>query len=256
VLGSFDVDRALDVVRRLADDIGPRPAGTDADAAARAEVAAAWRDAGWVVTEEEVALPQGGSTANVVATLPGTDRAAPHVVLGAHLDTVAGSPGANDNATGVGVLVALADELADEADRLDPPVVLVAFAAEEFQPSEPREHHLGSAAYAAAHAPAVTRMVSVDMVGHGTPTCLCWLGDDALARELADVAEAAGIAGFRPASVGDVSDHGPFVAAGVPAVLLWTHRDGVYHTPADTSDRLHPEDLARTGELLLAWLRG
>lgn len=255
-MAGFDVDQALEAVELLADDIGVRTAGSPEDARARAAVASLWTDAGWEVAEEPVPLPQGGATANVVAVLPGTDLTAPHVVVGGHLDTVAGSPGANDNATGIGVLVALAEELADESDALAWPVALVAFGAEEYQPSEPREHHLGSGAYADARGAAVHRMVSVDMVGHGTPTCLCWWRDDTLARELLQVADVAGIGPVRAEAVGDVSDHGPFVAAGVPSVLLWTYPDGVYHSPADTSERLHAEDLRRAGDLVLAWLRG
>lgn len=252
--GAFDLARALSVVTALADDIGSRAAGTEGDIAARAYVADALRAAGWSVREEPVPLPQGGTTANIVARQPGASLGRPHLVVGAHLDTVAGTPGANDNATGVGVLVALAEELADEPLR--EPVVLVAFGAEEYQPGQPRRHHLGSQAYADLRAPQVTGMVGVDMVGNGSPTCLCWLrgADPAIAQQLAAVADAEGLA-VRAEARGDISDHGPFALAGVPAVLLWTYDDGVLHTPADTTDRIRPDDLERTGRLVLAWLR-
>ncbi|MBW3620194.1 MAG: M20/M25/M40 family metallo-hydrolase [Actinobacteria bacterium] len=244
------------VVTALAGDIGPRAAGTPGDEAARRYVVAALRTAGWSVREEVVPLPQGGTTANVVARLPGASLGRPHVVVGAHLDTVAGTPGANDNATGVGVLVALAEELADEQPVLRHPVVLVAFGAEEYQPSEPRRHHLGSQAYADLRADVVVEMLGVDMVGNGPTTCLCWLRgtDDELARRLAEVADAEGLS-VRAEARGDISDHGPFAHAGVPAAFLWTFDDGVLHTPADTSDRIRAEDLDRAGRLVLAWLR-
>lgn len=252
----FDATRAMAVVTALADEIGPRPAGTDADVATRAYVAGALRAAGWVVREELVALPQGGTTANVVARAPGTSLGRPHVVVGAHLDTVPGAPGANDNATGVGVLVALAEELADEHATLTDPVVLVAFGAEEYQPSEPREHHLGSQAYVDRRAGLVLEMLNVDMVGNGSPTCICWLRDhdDTLARQLADVAAGEDLA-VRVEARGDISDHGPFAKAGIPAAFLWTFEDGVLHSPQDTSDRVRPHDVARAGQLVLAWLR-
>lgn len=255
---ALDLALVRSTIEHLAGTIGPRPAGGPADAAARDHVAAAFRAAGWEVDQPAFPLPQGGTSANVVATLPGTSLAEPHVVVGGHLDTVEGSPGANDNATGVGVLVALAQELADEAGQLPVPVVLVAFGAEEYQPSTPRRHHLGSQAYADAHGHHVRAMVSVDMVGHGDVTCLCHLADhpDTLARRLVEVAEAHGLAdGFRVEARGDVSDHGAFAAAGVPAVLLWTYRDATYHTPRDTPDRVHLDDVARAGEVVLAWLR-
>ena len=49
-----------------------------------------------------------GRTYNVVAVPPGFDPARPHVVVGAHLDTVPQSPGAEDNASGVAVVLELA----------------------------------------------------------------------------------------------------------------------------------------------------
>jgi hypothetical protein len=65
---------------------------------------------------------------NVVARLPGR---APEgmVVVGAHLDTVDGSPGADDNGSGVAALVALARVLAER--RLKRSVVLAVFDFEE-----------------------------------------------------------------------------------------------------------------------------
>ena len=59
-------------------------------------------------TPQRHAYP-GGS--NVFAELPAEDDAAPVLVIGAHYDTVPGSPGANDNATGVALVLALARHL-------------------------------------------------------------------------------------------------------------------------------------------------
>lgn len=209
------------------------------------------RSAGWTVNEEPFALPQGGVTANVVAVQDGP-RPGRHVVVGAHLDTVPGSPGANDNASGVGVLVALARELADETPGV--PVVLVAFGAEEYQPSEPRRHHVGSEQYAASYAADVVAALSVDMVAKGDVTCICWLasGPDTLAARLDELAPPAGYA-VRAES--DFSDHGPFAQRGLPNAVLWTGKDGVYHTSRDTPDRLDLGDLRRAGDLALALVR-
>ncbi|MFN2556613.1 MAG: M28 family metallopeptidase [Nitriliruptorales bacterium] len=246
----------MSFARRLANEVGPRPAGSTRDELARALVAAEFRAAGWTVDEEPFPLPQGGASANVVAWRGEDDRArirpGRYVVIGAHLDTVEGSPGANDNASGVGVLVALARELADET--LEVPVVLVAFGAEEYQPSQPPRHHVGSEQFAARHAGDVIAALSVDMVANGEVTCICWLrgSPDTLAARLHTLAPQAG---FAVRSEGDFSDHGPFAARLLPAAVLWTGKDGVYHTPRDTVDLLEVEDLRRAGDLTLAFLR-
>jgi aminopeptidase YwaD len=154
--------RAQAVAVALVDGVGVRVSGTEGDRAARAQVAELLRQAGWDVAEDPFDLPQGGTTANVIATLgapPAPDD--PHVVVGGHIDTRPDTPGANDNASGIGVLVALAEELADEAADLPLPVVLIAFGAEEYQPGT-REHHLGSERYAGTH-PGVVAMLAVDI---------------------------------------------------------------------------------------------
>ena len=53
-------------------------------------------------------LHQYSSGANVQATLPATTGATKRIIVGAHFDTVTNSPGANDNATGVAAVLAVA----------------------------------------------------------------------------------------------------------------------------------------------------
>jgi hypothetical protein len=67
---------------------------------------------------------------NVYAHLPSTTGSETVVVLGAHYDTVPGSPGANDNATGVALVLAVARTLR-EAPCRDIGVVFVLFDQEE-----------------------------------------------------------------------------------------------------------------------------
>ena len=54
---------------------------------------------------------------NVYAELPATGPGAEWVVLGAHYDTPPGVPGANDDATGVVVVLSVAEQMAAMADR-------------------------------------------------------------------------------------------------------------------------------------------
>jgi hypothetical protein len=98
--------------------------------------------------------------ANVVAELPGA-ASAPAVLVGAHLDTVDGSPGADDNASGVAALLELARVLAGTATAAR--VTLAAFDMEELG-------GFGSRAFASAlPRPAdVAGAVVLECVGYGS----------------------------------------------------------------------------------------
>ncbi|MFT5223832.1 MAG: hypothetical protein ACI867_002159 [Glaciecola sp.] len=255
VVAGFDAGLAYEFAVALAQQ-GGRDAGTRGDQIARAMISMQLRDAGWQVVEEFVALPQGGSTRNIVAFRQAADLLRPHVVIGGHYDTKGGSPGANDNGSGIGVLVSVAREIHDEPGPV--PIVLVAFGAEETQPTAARDHHLGSTAYARERGQQVIAALIIDMVGNGDRTCICWFdaGPRTLVDRLQAVATAAGLGGYREERRGDISDHGPFARQGIPAAFLWTFNDGVLHTPRDTPDRLRPADMARAGALTLALVRG
>jgi Zn-dependent M28 family amino/carboxypeptidase len=68
--------------------------------------------------------------ANVVATVPATMGTGKMIVLGAHFDSYMGSPGANDNASGVAVVLAVGRYLKNTPCRTAP-VVLALFDQEE-----------------------------------------------------------------------------------------------------------------------------
>ena len=106
---------------------GPRPAGGKAERRAHRRVAAAFGDAGLAVTYDRFAVPGKPRSRNVIGVLAGP-RDCLWVVM-AHTDTVPPAPGAEDNASGVGALVALAPGLAALQPRCD--VWLVATGAEE-----------------------------------------------------------------------------------------------------------------------------
>lgn len=88
----------------------------------------------------------------------------PPIVIGAHYDAVAGSPGADDNASGVAVLLELARFLTQQPARF--PIRLVAFDQEEYG-------LLGSRAYAEdlkQQGQPVRLMISLEMLGYRDPT--------------------------------------------------------------------------------------
>ena len=75
----------------------------------------------------------GGAYRNVIGTVrPSTARdepALPPLIVAAHYDTVAGSPGADDNASALAVLLVVAQQVAVKC--LERPVQFVAFCLEE-----------------------------------------------------------------------------------------------------------------------------
>jgi Zn-dependent M28 family amino/carboxypeptidase len=77
-------------------------------------------------------VPFGNRTyRNLVATIPGSEPNLPMLLLGAHYDGPPGSPGADDNASGVAVLLEMSRLLAETKPRRT--VKLVAFTLEEPQ---------------------------------------------------------------------------------------------------------------------------
>ncbi|MEK7668482.1 MAG: M28 family peptidase [Gemmatimonadota bacterium] len=151
-------------VRALATDIGPRhyrqPAAL-ADAAAYIE--RAFRAAGREVASQPFVV-SGQSFRNLEVVIPGTVRPAEIVVVGAHYDTAEGTPGADDNASGVAVLLALAR--AWQGMAFARTVKLVAFANEE--PPFFDTDGMGSRIYAARAAERGERIVG--MVSRSRPS--------------------------------------------------------------------------------------
>ena len=74
---------------------------------------------------------RGRSFPNVAGVIPGADPAAPRVLVGAHVDTVRGTPGADDNASGVAGMLECARLLAGTRPKAT--IEMVAFNLEERQ---------------------------------------------------------------------------------------------------------------------------
>lgn len=116
-------------VETLAAAIGERHIWNDGSLAAAADyVERALAAAGLPVTRQRFAV-RGVEVANVVGEIGAARPDREVVVVGAHYDSVIGTVGANDNASGVAALLELARLLADRP--LARQVRLVAFANEE-----------------------------------------------------------------------------------------------------------------------------
>jgi aminopeptidase YwaD len=263
--GDLDPTTAVRVVRHLAGTIGPREATGRAYARAARWVQGELEGMGYDVARQRFDVPTGeswgvpvpaGRSVNVVATPVGFDRARPHLVIGAHLDTVPQAPGAEDNASGVGVLLAVAEAVAQRRTRL--PVVLVAFGAEEPRGPGDDDHHYGSRHYAAElgrrERTAVRAMVSLDRVGVGATVPVgSATSSDPVQRSLLVAARSAGVRTLAVAEQRS-SDHWSFVRAGLPAARLGSTSYAAYHSAADVPAVVQPDQLARVGRVVLAWL--
>lgn len=177
------------------------------------------------------------TTWNVVGRRQGSSGRV--VVVGAHLDTVEVSPGANDNASGVAAALEAAHLLAGVP--LEFSLEVVAFGAEE-------RGLLGSAHYVRQRGGQVAAMVNLDMVGVGALRAGNGSGDGPLVEAAERAAAGLGIALPRFRLPGG-SDHASFERAGIPAVFLHTGDDAQIHTPGDVLERLDPRLLAQAAQL-------
>lgn len=120
-----EVPLAYEVATGLA-RLGPRPDGDPAQTQAARLLLDAMKSAG-LADVREVPVPGHPEWVNLTGVLPGkSDR---EIVLSAHYDSVRPSPGAGDNASGCGVVIAAAADLA--RTPLDHAVRVVLFDAEE-----------------------------------------------------------------------------------------------------------------------------
>lgn len=114
-----------EIVETLAGTIGERNVMRPRAYAAAATFIEEWlRSAGYAPSRQTFDV-QGTVCANIEAELRGNDEI---IVLGAHYDTVFGSPGADDNASGVAAMLTIAEGLLTPPRRT---IRFVAFANEE-----------------------------------------------------------------------------------------------------------------------------
>jgi Zn-dependent M28 family amino/carboxypeptidase len=229
--------------------------------------------AGYERVQHESFTIDGERFSNLSVERPGTSKEI--VLIGAHYDSVAGCPGANDNGSGTAALLALARSFAGTSTSKT--LRFVAFVNEEppfFQTAE-----MGSLVCARAckaRGESIAAMLSLETIGcysdvegsqkYPSPLSLCYptignfiafvgnLGSAGLTRRVVRSfrkharfpSEGAVLPAFLP-GVG-WSDHWSFWQAGYPAVMVTDtapFRYPHYHTPEDTPDKLDYERFAR-----------
>jgi Zn-dependent M28 family amino/carboxypeptidase len=240
---------------------------------------------------QAVPLPgRGDGSVNVVGVVAARqgEKTARFIVVGAHLDHVGRDAGqlrrgAEDNASGVAVLIEVGRALARRREELDRSVLLVAFGAQE-------RGTLGSAAFVAR--PPVGRdriaaMVNIDMIGRKLvdqlrlgPVKLAYgvpgdgvgvggtAGRPALRRIVDDAFKGAGLRALAPEDLppavganieratGGRGDYAPFQRAGITALSFSAGESDDYHKPSDVADKLDFALMARRGRAIVETVIG
>lgn len=207
------------------------------------------------------------TTQNIAAVLPGTGDGK-RIVIGAHVDHLGlgtGSSlapgqsavhnGADDNASGVATMLALAAALARVPAAARPyDLEFVAFGAEEMG-------LLGSKHYVGALTPEararLVAMLNFDMVGRmqGDAVVISGVGTSSVWTPL--LAKVAAPLQVRPSEDGfGASDQASFYAAGLPVLHFFsgTHTD--YHKPSDDLDKINFPGAVAIGDLSLRVIAG
>jgi aminopeptidase YwaD len=236
---------------------GPRPAAGAAERRAQARVRERFERAGLRIAHDRFRVPGKGRSRNVIG-IRDTDADCLIVVM-AHADSIPPAPGADDNASGLGALVALAPRLTSPPCDL----WLVATGAEE-RIYTGRADHLGALALTRR----LKRMgrdrtlrygLSLDEVGRGRSF---WLRSPArsprigVEKALLHAARRAkvGVRWVRDSGTGN-SDHRELELAGMPAMKLGVPDDPCRHTACDTPGRIQRGALDRSLRVVARLLR-
>ncbi len=228
-----------------------------------------------IVGELAMRLPEESTYVNLEADIPGLAKAGEIVVVGAHYDSLFGTRGANDNATGVAALLEIARLLKDSGPART--LRFVAFVNEE--PPFFKSEAMGSRVYARAaraRGDTIVAMYSLETIGYfssepgsqrapfplglfypSTGNFIVFVGNFA-SRALVNRS----VAAFRAASpfpaerfAGpafipgvDWSDQWSFWREGYPGVMVTDtapYRYPHYHSDTDTPDKIDYDSFAR-----------
>lgn len=220
----------------------------------------------------------GKTFSNIIVTLEGQKEPGEIFIIGAHYDTVFGTPGADDNASAVAALLELCRLLKDYQPSKT--LKLIFFVLEE--PPTFKTRYMGSYVYAKTakeNKEKIYGMISLEMLGYyndkkgaqlyplplmslfypKVPNFIGVVGDlksrklvkkvaNSLKKGCAIPVETLSTVKFVPGV--DFSDHGSFWKMGYPAVTITDtafYRNPNYHSRSDTIDTL---DFDKMAELL------
>jgi alkaline phosphatase isozyme conversion protein len=236
---------AYEYMAELSDEIGSRVAGLSTESRSGDRILQWFSDLGYTPDEQDFTFTENDEirhSRNIIAIKPGLSSK--EILIGAHYDSVKVGRGAFDNASGVALMMELADALRDEKTPYT--LVFVAFGAEEVGLK-------GSTFYVnqmSDDARTNTElMINLDSVATGDRV-YCYSSEDAAWPQLALRSMARGLGTYFITSpgldkdyaygtTGDWSDHVAFRKAGIPYLYLeatnWLlgEKDGYQNTAKD-----------------------
>jgi carboxypeptidase Q len=185
---------------------------------------------------------------NVVGEIPGRERPDEFVVVGAHLDSWDFATGAQDNGTGVAMVLEAARSIAALGRPPRRSVRFALWGGEE-------QGLLGSSAYVAAHAAELEHCVAVLNADGGTGRIIGWTtpGRDDVMMAVRAVSRVL-LSDLRTDAVDKNmqyafdSDGGPFIREGIPALDMNVDDgpyDAIHHKVTDTLERVDERNLAK-----------
>jgi Zn-dependent M28 family amino/carboxypeptidase len=239
-------------------------------------IRSAWEWAGFEVREQEFEVYEGIYFKNLYIRYG--PEGAPLLVVGAHYDVCGDQDGADDNASGVSALLAIARILNDQRPQLEHQLELVAYALEE--PPFFKTPRMGSAVHARElerRGVEVKGMIALDLIGYfddrpgsqdfplplmklvypTTGNFICVVGNLGSRRLTRQVkTRMAGACTVPVESINapslvpgvDFSDHYNYWRRGYPAVMVTDtafYRNPNYHQPSDTIETLDFRRLAQ-----------
>lgn len=226
---------------------------------------------------------------NLIATLPDQGRSARKagqkpIIIGAHYDTVPSSPGADDNASGIAIMLEVAHLCGQNRLPIHNPIQFIAFGMEE-------EGCIGSCRHATRlkkKGAEITTMISLECVGYTDSQPNTQQAPPGLPVQIPDTGNFLGVIGndLARAYVGLIkncaasnapeleviplvvpnnghqlpssrlSDHAPFWDRGYPAMMLTDTaflRNPNYHQPSDLPETLDLDFMTRIANTVAAF---
>jgi Zn-dependent M28 family amino/carboxypeptidase len=242
--------------------MGPRIPGSIAHKEIVKWIKSSLTKAGWKTTYQ-IGGPKGFEFINIIGK---RSNSVPQILIAAHYDTRIFAdkdqnpnlranpvPGANDGASGVAVLL----ELANTIPKTDN-IWLVFLDGEDNGGISGWDWISGSRYFVSQLVRKPRKVIILDMVGDRDLNIFIERNSDPrLSQELWTSAENLGYGPFfidRP-KYAIIDDHIPFIENGISAIDIIDFDYPYWHTSKDTLDKVSPKSLFVVGNILLDWIK-